>query len=241
MKSMDTHHLIIGWILAMLLLFGFYGQVFGENMFTPTVITAGSFGKSFAYSDTKNTGGCSNVYGRSTNDVFYQFTLTQKMKVSITNCGSPISTYVYLLETSNNPTLSSYYWSGETICTSLIQRELPAGTYYVVSEGYDQNGEIQTNITGAIYGDNRSHPVVAGSFGGNSQYSDTRNTTAFTNAYNGRSTNDVFYRMTLTRKLTVTLTHCGSSIDTYMHLLDASGNLIVSNDDYSGDGACSSS
>jgi hypothetical protein len=138
MKPMNTlRHLVAGWILTMPLLFGFHGQVFGENMFTPTIIMAGSFGESFRYSDTKNTGACSNVYGRSTNDVFYQFKLTRKMKVFIDHCGSAMTTYAYLMESSNNPALScyNYYYPGVGACSSSIQYELEAGTYYVVSEG----------------------------------------------------------------------------------------------------------
>ncbi|MDR1153838.1 MAG: FG-GAP-like repeat-containing protein, partial [Bacteroidales bacterium] len=217
-----------------------------------TAINAGTVTASSSYTNTQNTGNFTSSYeGRPTGDVFYRFTLTQKMLVTLTHCGSGLdNTCMHLLDASGSLVVSNDDYSGEGACgsstlQSFIQRELAAGTYYVVSEGYSQNGNIQTGISGAIYGDKRSHPVVAGSFGGNSQYSDTRNTTAFTNAFTiadqGRSTNDVFYRMTLTRKLTVTLTHCGSSIDTYMHLLDASGNLITSNDDYSEDGACGSS
>jgi hypothetical protein len=109
----------------------------------------------------------------------------------------------------------------------------------VVSEGYDQNGEIQTNISGVLPGGNSLNPITAGSFTNSFAYSDTKNTDIFSDAYQGRSTNDVFYRFTLTRKMMITLTHCGTNIETYMHLLDASGQLILHNDSYSAGGACS--
>ncbi|MDR1156484.1 MAG: FG-GAP-like repeat-containing protein, partial [Bacteroidales bacterium] len=94
-----------------------------------------------------------------------------------------------------------------------------------------------------FHGDGMSNPITVGSFSSSFQYSNTKNTVLYTNAYQGRPTNDVFYKFTLTRNMKVTMTHCGSGsgLDTYMHLLDASGSLIASNDNYSGDGACSSS
>ena len=50
------------------------------------------------------------------------------------------------------------------------------------------------------------------------------------------------YAFTLSVPMEVVVSHCGSALsDTCMHLLDASKNLIVSNDDYSGEGRCSNS
>ncbi|MDR1153692.1 MAG: FG-GAP-like repeat-containing protein [Bacteroidales bacterium] len=207
-----------------------------------TAINAGTYGAFFTWSDLQNTGNFTNTYtGRSTSDVFYRFTLTKKMKVTITHCGSFTDTWMHLLDASGNPMTDNYYYFSYTgICSASIQRELEAGTYYVVSEGYHQNGAIQTNITGLIYGENMPNTITAGSFGKSFQYSDTQNTESRPNFYHGRTANDVFYRFTLTQKMLVTMTHCGSSLDTYMHLLDASGNLITSNDNWSGEGACGS-
>ncbi|MDR2408492.1 MAG: pre-peptidase C-terminal domain-containing protein, partial [Bacteroidales bacterium] len=88
-------------------------------------------------------------------------------------------------------------------------------------------------------GNTLANPVVAGSFGSAFQYSNSQNTDDFTNDYVGRPNNDVFYKFTLTVPMTVTISHCGSTLgDTYLHLLDASGNRIAYNDDYSGQ--CSS-
>ncbi|MBC8084024.1 MAG: carbohydrate-binding protein, partial [Hymenobacter sp.] len=54
----------------------------------------------------------------------------------------------------------------------------------------------------------------------------------------GRPTDDIFYRFSLTANALVTLSHCATGLayegrdpDTYIHLLDASGNQIMSNDD----------
>lgn len=71
-------------------------------------------------------------------------------------------------------------------------------------------------------------------------YQDTKNTSDYANDYTGRSTNDVVYRLWLTRRMEVTISHCGSALsDTYLHLLDQDGNRIAYNDDYAGVGKCS--
>ncbi len=88
-------------------------------------------------------------------------------------------------------------------------------------------------------GDTMSNPIVVGTFSGNISFSDTRNTASFTNQYTGRPTNDVYHKLILTQAMEVTFTHEGSSVnDTYMHILNSSGTLIASNDDYSGTGHC---
>jgi len=81
--------------------------------------------------------------------------------------------------------------------------------------------------------------INIGTFGSPFQYSDSRNTVGYTNDYVGQSTNDVFYVFTLTTPMNITIKHCDSSIDTYLHLLNNSGTSIAWNDDYSGVGACS--
>ncbi|MDD5185924.1 MAG: hypothetical protein PHS84_11750, partial [Paludibacter sp.] len=71
-------------------------------------------------------------------------------------------------------------------------------------------------------------------------FTNTQNTINFTNDFEGQSSNDVFYKFTLTRAMDIVISHCGSELDdTYLHLLDANGNQIDENDDYSGAGGCS--
>lgn len=206
---------------------------------------------SFTYSHTQNTANCPNSYtGRSTNDVFYRFTTTVPMDVVISHCGSSVSdTYVHLLNSSGGIVASNDDYSGEGHCTStthsyLKMTNLTPGTYYVVSEGYSQNGNITTQVSGTVVnvqGDSFQDPITAGTFSNDFQYSDTKNTANFSNRHTVRSASDVYYKFTLTRKMSVTITHCGSELaDTYMFLLDASGNQLALNDDHSGDGACPS-
>lgn len=108
----------------------------------------------FGFSNTQNTNLFTNQYtGRSTNDIFYEFTLTVPMNVTITHEGSVVNnTYLYLLDNNGNLIVSNDNYSGEGHCSntlhSFIRRQLAAGTYYVVSEGYSSNGPITTNIIG---------------------------------------------------------------------------------------------
>lgn len=117
-------------------------------------IQAGSYSASFCYSDTQNTASSfTHQYGRNTSDVFYRLVLTVPMNVTFTHEGSVVSnTYMHLLDSNGNLIVSNGYYAGEGHCTStsnsFIRRQLAAGTYYVVSEGYSINGQITTNITG---------------------------------------------------------------------------------------------
>ena len=221
----------------------------GNTLSNPTVIPVGT--EAFNFTSDRNTTGYTNNYtGRPTNDIFYKFTIDRRMEVTMSHCGSILSdTYISLLDASGKLLAYNDDYSGTDACStslhSYLKQELDAGTYYVVSEGYNNNGVIYTRISGVavqIHGDTRQDAITAGTFGRSFEYSDTQNTDNYTSQHNGKTSNDVFYKFVLSRKMHVTMNHCGSVLgDTYMHLLDATGNTIVSNDDYSGDGRCSSS
>ena len=83
--------------------------------------------------------------------------------------------------------------------------------------------------------------INIGTFGIPFQYSDSQNTTDYTNDYVGQPTNDVFYVFTITTEMNIAIKHCDSQIATYLHLLDASGTSIAYNDGYSGAGGCTNS
>jgi hypothetical protein len=211
-------------------------------------IVAGSFASAFQYSNSQNTVNFTNDYGDEAYDVFYKFTLTVPMEVTMSHCGSTLSdTYLSLLDASGNEIDYNDDYSGDGQCSSdrhsRLKKILPAGTYYVVSEGYSGNGVILTAIQGDpdLTGNTLQKPIVVGTLGSAFLYSNSQNTSYFTNNYAGRSGGDVFYKFTLTTAMEVTMSHCGSTLpDTYLSLLDASGNRIDYNDDYAGDDRCSS-
>lgn len=57
-----------------------------------------------------------------------------------------------------------------------------------------------------------SNPIVSGTFSSGFSYSNSQNTTNFTNNFTGKSTNDVFYKFTLNTRMEVTIKHCGSTV-----------------------------
>ncbi len=140
--------------------------IVGDNMSDP--IIAGTFSSDFQYSDTQNTNNFKNTYtGQPTNDVFYRFTLTKPMEVTMSHCGSGVSdTYLHLLDASGNRIAYNNDYSGTGCCSntmhSYLQLELTSGTYYIVSEGYSQNGNIKTNIIG-LYNE-FNYPEIPGSY-----------------------------------------------------------------------------
>jgi len=120
-----------------------------------TAFNIGTFGTAFQYSDSRNTVNFTNEYGRPSNDVFYMFTLTVPMTVTINHCGSTINdTYLHLLDANTVSIAYNDDYSGAGACSNIfhsyLQLSLSAGTYYIVSEGYSTNGIIQTNVIGEI-------------------------------------------------------------------------------------------
>lgn len=128
--------------------------IVGDALDLPFVV--GSQSQDFSYTDTRNTKTFYNLYeGLETKDVFYRFTLTVPMNVTMTHQGSSVAdTYMYLLASDGTLITSNDDYDGDDHCTniqqSFIRRQLAAGTYYVVSEGYSSDGFITTNITGNI-------------------------------------------------------------------------------------------
>ncbi len=86
------------------------------------------------------------------NDIFYKFTLSKPMDITLTHIGSEIrDTFVHLLNASGD--CIAHDCSGimpGDVYSSLSWDDLPAGTYYVVSEGYWAEGCITTTITGKV-------------------------------------------------------------------------------------------
>ena len=121
-----------------------------------TAINIGTFGSPFQYANSQNTSvGFTNDYvGQPTNDVFYVFTLTAAMTITIKHCNSQIATYLHLLDASGTGIASNGGYSGAGACANsshaYLKQYLAPGIYYIVSEGYSANGNIQTAVEGAL-------------------------------------------------------------------------------------------
>ncbi|MBL6446754.1 pre-peptidase C-terminal domain-containing protein [Fulvivirga sp. 29W222] len=112
--------------------------------------------------------------------------------------------------------------------------------YYINVTGLNQFGE--SVYSEALFvprtipaGADAAHPIEMGTLkSGIKQYDIQNNTTSnnFGNNYSGpysQPSDDIYYKFTLTEQGDVTLNTCGTSTDTYIHLLDANGNHIQSN------------
>ena len=119
-------------------------------------INIGTFGSPFQYTDTKNTAvDYTNDYvGQPTNDVFYVFTLTTAMNITIKHCDSAIGTFVHLLNSSGANIANNGGYNGAGACANTahayLKQYLAPGTYYIVSEGYSANGSIKTSVAGDL-------------------------------------------------------------------------------------------
>ncbi len=211
-----------------------------EGKFIPTTTELGLKNLAFTYSHTQNTNACTNAYeGRPTNDVTYSFTLAHPMHLVISHAGSVVyDTYMSLLDSSKNLIVSNNDYYGTGACPnplhSYLSIDLSPGTYYVVSEGYTENGNITTNIIGEFYPVTVNMGVKDDAF----TYSHAQDTNLSANGYEGRSTKDVTYSFSLSVPMHLVVTHTGSAVNnTSVSLLDSSKNLIVFNNGYSGFGA----
>ncbi len=101
-----------------------------------------------------------------------------------------------------------------------------------------------TSALAQVSGYSMSNPITAGTYSSSGSFSNTQNslTGGFTNNY-GNAANDVWYRFTLSSTAaSVGVSLCGSTFDTYLHVLNSSGTEIASNDDdYTGCGGPQSS
>jgi len=162
--------------------------------------------------------------------------------------GPPATTYTLTGSNGNIQWQSSTFsasgpWSnisGATSASQSLQANAPGTVYlraWVSSPGCTPDSSNVLTITvNTRTGDNYAYPIIAGTLNGS--YSDSQSNatgSGFTNDYTGTNNQgnaDIFYQFTTGSCIdSVTLSLCGNSWDTYMHLLDASGNWIVSNDD----------
>ncbi len=171
----------------------------------------GSYNDLFTYVDTQNTVSHNNNYGHSTNEIGYKFTINRPMAISVSLCGSEISggTCLYLLSSSQQLLSSGY----NMVCPDNKQQAylwmiLEPGTYYVIAEGFTENGRISISIEG-------DHPVPESFMDLNNptrqsfEYSETEHTEWWCNQ-TGESSGDITYRMELAIPMIVTISHCSS-------------------------------
>ena len=179
------------------------------------------------YIDTQNTINFNDDYGQPSRDVYYKFTITKSLAVTISNWLGDVT----LLDSKGTQIITA---------NATFSQLLIPGTYYIVSEGAGNfNGNITTSVGFAIItGDNFNCPIRIGALSGDAIYTDTQNTNNFNNDF-GQPSNDVYYQFTLSGSMTVSISTCGSILSSpFLHLLNSAGTEIASNCNYTGNGSC---
>ncbi len=214
---------------------------YGATMYDPIEVGTLYWGNTFNDTQDNSTfNGFGNDFGQYSDDIFYRFSVSNSSEVSISHCGSGFDTYMYILDANGNIIASND--DNGPLCSTLqssITINLSAGDYYVVSEGYSSNSGY---ITTEIYlsglppsppGANINNPIDLGSISGNFTYSDTKNNSTYNGYGNdiGQSSDDIYYKFQLTNAADIDISHCLSSFDTYLYLLDENGNVLYSRDD----------
>jgi len=226
--------------LLVLTLFLFPGRAAaqsGSGMYDAIPISVSCAGG--YYFDYKDTGsGIYDAYWMGSGGPWYTFTLSATSQVDVSTCGSDFDTQVFILDQFGSMVASNN--DNGPLCfgtSGSLQENLPAGTYYIVAQGADwMTGNLVVDIfisnNAGIPGVNMPSAIDAGTLYGGGSFSDTRdNGDACLNNGMGQASNDIYYRFTLGAQAMVTLSHCSTGFDTYMHLLDANGQTISTNDD----------
>ncbi|MBP1615020.1 MAG: hypothetical protein H6Q13_2468 [Bacteroidetes bacterium] len=228
-------------LLLIIILSIAFGRTYGQS--DPT-LDIGTKSAPFSYTNTVISSGETNTFS-------YQFTISTVMDITISHCESTVENTGIFLLNENEDYIDTNVGSPNCSNPNLAHLEvadLQPGTYYVWIDWPPSSiGNIVTVIEGERprssnpEGNTMSNAINMGVYSSSFLYTDTKDTNGFTNDYQGRPySNDVFYQFTLSEDMNVVISHCGSSVsDSYVWLLDSSGNRIGYNDDYSGIEACS--
>ncbi len=109
------------------------------------------FSNSFQYTDQKDTRLYRNEYSHYPfNDVFYRFTLTKEMDITLSHISQELNESRIFLITDHLICIGEYDCNQSLNQNIFKYPGLLPGSYYVVSEGKDGNGIITTSIRGEV-------------------------------------------------------------------------------------------
>lgn len=186
----------------------------------------GAFSTNIEQTLTGDTRGTTSEHGDpSRNDVYYSFDLKHPMKLSVSlNSSSDLSNVnLYLLNKENNEVVSS-------TVGSLSVEKLLWGKYYLMVEGQELDGMFSVDFKL----EPQERCIDLGKVSGTKTFSESFDTTNSENRF-GLSTNEIFYKLQLTRDMDISISNRYSIIaerfGTAIYLLDADENIIKSTQD----------
>ncbi len=220
------NHKILVLVISCFCFVSIYGQTTGNDVpfsFYPTnddhlgPYYAGTYYEDFSYIDSVAT----------SYNVFYEFTIQNKMDVKITNCLQDDGNLSEIALVSSAGTI---LYRKDGIRKAIIEvQNLAPGKYCVWNfDSSNSNDEyITTTIEGKISasaGNTLQDPIFIGEHDTYFTYSATKNTSSYTNNYTGYSTKDVFHSFKINNKMNVTISHT-ASFQTKTWLLSENGQL----------------
>ncbi|NDV79995.1 DUF6443 domain-containing protein [Dysgonomonas sp. 511] len=192
--------------------------------------TLGNFNSDFYYSDSVKT----------TQDVFYEFTIHKIMDINITSYMDDYDTNstVYLLLPNGKILYQDYIsTSGNGKDKAILNiMELPPGKYFVwTQETGTPDQHIITSIEGKVsgsVGNSIQNPIFIGDYDTKFTFSDLKNTMSYTDEYSGFETNDIYHSITIGNAMDIVITH-QAEFQTKIWLLSETGQLLKENSETS--------
>ncbi|GAE82768.1 DUF6443 domain-containing protein [Bacteroides reticulotermitis] len=205
-------------------------SIIGKYNDPASTFHAGYYREEFTYSNTKNTINYSDSYGLPSSDVTYSFTLHSAFDITVRATSPSLKNVkAYLLDSSRKLILNT---NG-----SLYYDNLPIGSYYVVVEGVDRDGEITTNIEGRYHCPDYYNDI--GRFNNSFVYTEKERMDNYPDVV-GNELGDIIYRLELATPMIVNVSHEGSGEQhTAIHLWNVELNKIADNIGNPSDISCS--
>ncbi|MCM1869090.1 DUF6443 domain-containing protein, partial [Bacteroides ovatus] len=173
-------------------------KIQGATFGNPFII--GPYSSTFHYSDRQDVKDFYGTYVEDVGpkDIFYQFTISVPMDITIDQLGSTMnSTCLYLLDPINKILDSTC--NDQTGRSSICYSNLRSGTYCVVSKSLQTTGYLVTNIRGTIrqipVGDILADAIDVGVLDGEFDYNDSRETDEYDSDFDVKEEgSDIYYK-----------------------------------------------
>ncbi|MBC7912798.1 MAG: T9SS type A sorting domain-containing protein [Pyrinomonadaceae bacterium] len=195
-------------------------------------IDAGLIAANTAFTHSLTPTDCYEFHSDYSSYINYKFSVTETSRIKIQS--SHTYGYLRVFDAAGN----EIYWPpnvpGTQTRRDSIQTILEPGTYWVAFVGYF-GGEtgIDIRFVPAPAGSTMVNPINVGELVAGQVYRDTINnspTFQYGNEY-GQPSDDVYHKFIVNTADEVNITHCGSSLNTVLHVLDSTGIWIATNDD----------
>lgn len=179
-----------------------------------------------SYSDGRQSNTC-----RVSGPIYYKIEVLDDADISISTCLSGGYSQLRVMTLSGK--VMAFNNGNGPICSgsASLKTSLASGTYLVelLNSGFSKIdiNVVSRNSVGSTF----NNPIVVRTLEPGDIFKSTLNNSRCYGNEMGQASNDIYYKVVIPSASELSISHCGSTIDTYMHLLDASGNAIQVNND----------